>query len=231
MVRPLDIPVLDMAVRWNLRWANRPTLAMVVDRMDVENNYSIPGVPRWSEREFVRVPGKQGTFYIWRMEPCVSFIFESEYGGGALDDSFLVDGARYKPNGGWSSSESTINRMRLEQEFVRSLLPFPVVDVTYHIDSWGNIGMAGMYFDYPWVLEQIERFLPDVGMYPLAAPADEQASSEQALVIHSGSLRASEWQGSMYVPYPKDTPGEKPDEESGLYHETDALLRVHRARG
>ena len=213
--------VLGMKVGWGIGWANLPDLHMLLDEEPQR-----PEVWR-------KIPVNGGTYFIARQEPVVRFLFESERGGGALGRGLLLeDGSGYKTNGGWSSSEGQVNRLRALDERFADYLPYDVVGITYYAppyartgtynEGWG-LGMAGVCFDLPWAQEMITKHLPGVELVDTTnrdadGREENEASGEQSMVIGDSV-------GYGYVPAPIEREGTtresiKPDVDSELFLRT-----------
>lgn len=192
--------VLGMKVSWSIGWMNLPHLNMLLEEPPPK-----PDPPAW----WHRIPVEGGTYFVCRLDPVVRFVFESDHGRGALGREVLLgDGSTYKTNGGWSSSATQVNRLRALDSRFSEALPHDAVEVTYYgeyakpgtyNDGWG-LGMAGVAFDLPWVMEQMDEHLPGVELVDFTdrrpkGGDEHQASLEQSLIIGGVS-------GYGYIPVP-----------------------------
>lgn len=211
--------VLGMKVSWNIGWMNLPTLNMLLDEEP-------PPPEVWHRHE---VEG--GSYYFCRRQHAVSFLFESLKGGGALARKVtLEDGTEHQTNGGWSSNEGAVNKLRALDPDLATYLPEDVVGITYYgkyaregtyNDGWG-LGIAGVGFEVSWVIEQMRVHLPGVELLDLtdrgAGAREDQASADQALIFGATAYG--------YIPVPADRPvpltkeAIKPSIDSELFQRT-----------
>lgn len=216
------IQVLDMKVSWYIGYSNLPQLDMLL-----KDPPPRPDPPAW----WHKLPMENGNYYVCRLIPTVRFLFEAKTGGGALGrELMLEDGSMYRPNGGWSSSEGQINRLRALDDRFAEILPYDVVDITYYgeyarpgtyNDGWG-LGMAGLCFDLPWAQEQVAKHLPGIELYDVTDrdpenKGEDQASAEQGAIFGA--------HGYGYIPVPIEREGTtresiKPGIDSELFQRT-----------
>jgi hypothetical protein len=218
--------IKEMKVSWNIGWANLPSLNMLLDEPPPKSEV-------W--RKFEMENG--GTYFVSRLKPLVRFVFEAKTGGGALSrEVTLEDGTTYRTNGGWSSSDAQINRLRATDPRFSDYLPHDVIDITYYgeyarpgtyNDGWG-LGMAGLCFEIPWVVEQMAEHLPGVTLVDLTDRTtdgrdEHQASSEQSLIIGGTKNRP-------YIPVPAGGNEIRPDIDSELFQRTAFTRDLETAR-
>lgn len=221
MTAAASFDVVDAAVEWNLKWANRPRLAVLLAREPL---------PRWADREWHPFDLGRGTLFVSRHEPTVEFFYEdaTNHRGAYRGVVRLAGGGEYKALGAWSSSAAAVNRARNTNPDVAALLPHDLVEVTYHVEEWDRVGIAGVTVELPYAHDLVRRFCPGVVLRAHAAYADSQASSEQAQVINAGLPLPDEKRGAHWCPA---TPGaEKPHEASHVYQQTAYELKRQRAR-
>lgn len=201
--------VIDMAVRWHHGYGNSPRLAMVLDEY-----------LHFDERIWTAFPrGDEGVFWISRHQPMVSFMFEptpppgrenTKYGGALGGVINLVDGTTHNARQCWSSNEGAIHNLRIKNEHAAALIPEDIVDITvYDKSHWSLTGMAGLFWDKSWVEEQLARYLPTIELFPCAVAGGMLDAAQTAVV---GGVPSN----LMWVPYPKEMPGQKPKQGSEI---------------
>lgn len=185
---------------------------------------------------------RHGVLYLLHQAPLTTFFTENTFSGGGMSGRTLttVDGDTITTNGGWSSGEGTVNELRLTDERMASLLPEPVVGVTYHRGGWDALGMAGICWDLSFVQEQLDCYLPTVELLSQRRAADLFASADQSLISAALLDIRDDEKGTYHTPYPVDarrrivagelTRSGKPFDHSDLYKETEHTLKYRAAR-
>lgn len=236
--------ILDAKIAWWIGYSNKPEVKFLVDEKP-------PGLgqtnPTWHRFDLDN-PNKP--MLIQRTEPCTRFVSadlnykRQGFGGGMRGMGYgiyhLHDGPTLDVPSGWYGSEGAINKLALEHEDIRELLPHEIVGVSYHEPlgdrrqydladrGWDSLGMAGTSWDVPYVQAQLEKFCPGVILMPMGTSNDHapstNLSAQQGLVIDPGGA------GYGWCPYPTDTPYEKPDIDSDVFKNTARMHDIVSAR-
>jgi hypothetical protein len=219
--------VIDMAVDWHHSYANYPELKMILD-----------GYLPFQERLWHPFKMKNGaTMWITRHEPMVCFMEEpvpppgnrggfSRYGGG-LGGKIKTPDGEHNAKQCWSSNEGVVNNMHAHRPEVRELLPYPVVDISVYDQTWKG-GMAGLFWDLPWVEEQMAKFLPEIGLFTvgLAGAGESSMDATQTAAAAVDLGRDSDY--PIWTPFPRATPGRKAGEP--LSSKTSVMSRRGKVR-